>query len=159
MRVGTQFFREVEVGKGDTKQVVLVPVDVEVNVDPLELLKAAGVAGAVAVAGGLVAYVAWNGLVLPAPAGPFELIPGLKKTSFWAGQAQKLAARIQDRQVPGPDLTEASKATKVSDIDCAAARVLYSGLSDFSRGFCRRNGLTSSECLAAWRELQERCGL
>ena len=160
MRVGTQFFREVEVGKGDTKQVVLVPVDVEFNLDPLELVKAAGILGAIAVAGGVALHVIWNGLDIPAPlGGAIELVPGLKDSKFWKDQADRLTSRWEDRQAGVSDLTEASKATKTSQIKCGAAKVLYSGLSDFSRGFCRRNDLTTEECVEAWRELKARCDL
>lgn len=159
VRIGTRFFREIEVGKGDAKQTVFVPVDVEFNLDPLEVVKAAGIAGAVLTAAGLVAYVAWEGLTLPTPFGAIRVIRGMKETPFWSNQAKRAAARWEDRQAGVPDLTKASKATSVSQIDCAAARIFYSGLSDFTRGFCRRNGLNSEECLEAWRELQARCAL
>jgi len=99
VRVGTQFFREVEVGKGDTKQVVLVPVDVEVNVDPLEVAKAAGIAGAVLVAGGLLAYVAWEGLTLGTPVGPFRVINGLKDSPFWKKEASRARAALTIRRL------------------------------------------------------------
>lgn len=159
VRIGTRFFREIEVGKGDEKQVVLVPVDVELNLDPLEVAKAAAVAGVVAVVGGVAAWLVWDGLALPSPAGPIQVWRGLKEVPFWSDQAKRAAARWEDKQAGVPDLTKASKATDVSQIDCGAARIFYSGLSDFTRGFCRRNGLNSEECLEAWRELQERCDL
>ncbi len=75
-----------------------MPVEVEFNLDPLEITKAAGILGAVAVAGGLVAYVAWNGLALPTPFGAIEVIPGLKKTEFWKGQADKAEKALLARQ-------------------------------------------------------------
>lgn len=90
VRVGTQFFREVEVGKGDTKQVVLVPVDVEFNLDPLELLKALGVAAAGTLALGAAAlgsWLIWDGLAV----GGFQVWNGLKTVPYWKDQTANAA--------------------------------------------------------------------
>lgn len=90
VRIGTQFFREVEIGKGDTKQVVLVPVDVEFNLDPLELLKAMGVAAAGTLALGaaaLGAWLTWDGFAI----GGFQVWNGLKTSPYWKDQTANAA--------------------------------------------------------------------
>ncbi len=160
VRIGTRFFREIVVGKGEEKQVVLVPVDVEFNLDPLEVVKAVGILGAVLVGGGLLAYVAWEGLTLGTPLGAFRVIRGMKETPFWQGQATRAQTLLKQRQIGEGFITDKTlNATDSDDIACPQARVLYSGLSDFSRGFCRRNGLSREECVAEWRKLKERCDL
>lgn len=171
--IGTRVFRQIETKErvptgGLTPtgrpamttitKVHLEPIDIEAHVNPLSILASAGLAGL----GILAATVAWHGVDLPAPlGGAVELVPGIKDT----GLGRDLAKRFESWQSrhpprpPGPDLSEAVGATSTSQIDCDAARVLYSGLSDFSRGFCKFNGLTSSECLEAWQELKARCSL
>ena len=149
MRVKTVFQR------GEAPEIL----EVEANLDPLEILKATGVGilvGGVALAAG---WILWDGLAAPSPVGPVQIFNGVKTIPFFKRQAERLQARIEDKQAGIPDLEKASKSTDVSQIECGAAAVLYSGLSDFTRGFCRRNNLSSEECLTAWRELQERCDL
>lgn len=121
MRVGTQFFREVEIGKGDTKQTVLVPIDVEANLDPLEIAKAAGVLGAVAVAGGLVAYVAWNGLALPTPFGAIEVIRGMKETPFWQAEAERARKALALRRAAqsGGELVESTTGLSAAEAEAS----------------------------------------
>lgn len=129
VRVGTQFFREVEVGKGDTKQVVLVPVDVEVNLDPLEVAKAAGIGLAVAVVGGLVAYVAWEGLTLGTPLGAFRVIEGLKDTPFWKDEADRAQKALLARRTA----KAAEEAQKLPQ-QCEDARVGLAKLRNLLAG-------------------------
>ena len=62
---------------------VLIPVQVEANLDPFEVAKGLAVGvlavGAAAVAG----VVAWHGLDIPAPlGGAIELVPGIKDTGL-----------------------------------------------------------------------------
>lgn len=138
--------------------VTLEPIHVEAHINPISVLASAGLVGL----GILAATVAWNGVSVPAPfGGSVTFVRGLKETGL-GKDLDKRFVSWQSRHPPrpiGPDLGKASMATSTSQIDCDAARVLYSGLSDFSRGFCRRNGLTSAECLVAWRDLQARCDL
>ena len=134
-------------------------LEVEANLDPLEVVKAAGVGiliGGVALAAG---WLIWDGLAAPGVFGPVQIFNGIKTVPWWQRQAERLGLRLENRQAGIPDLEKASKATSVDQIACDAARVFYSGLRDFERGFCRRNGLTREECLTAWRELQARCDL
>lgn len=94
VRIGTQFFREIEVKEGHKKKTLLVPVDVEANLDPLELLKAAGVV----VGGAFASWVAWHGVEVANPfGGAIKVIPGLKESPFW----QDVASRLMDRLAPG----------------------------------------------------------
>ena len=135
-------------------------LEVEASLDPLEILKAAGVGivvGGVALISG---WLLWDGLAAPTPFGPVQIFNGLKTSPWAADQAARLRGRVANRQVPVGFLTdEGTMATDQATIPCDQARVLYSGLSDFSRGFCRRNGLSSSECVEAWQELKARCDL
>ena len=134
--------------------------DVEANLDPLELLKAAGVAVVVGGTALVAGWLLWDGVALPSPFGPVQVFNGLKSAPFWKDQAERVKGRVEARQVPVGFLTDAgTMATDQATIPCDQARVLYSGLSDFTRGFCRRNGLSSSECTEAWRKLKERCSL
>lgn len=94
VRIGTRFFREVKLGG----EKVLIPVDVEMNLDPLEVAKAAAVAGVVAVVGGLVAYVAWEGLTLGTPLGAFRVIEGLKDSPFWKAEAERAQDLLRARR-------------------------------------------------------------
>ena len=136
----------------------LVPIDLEVHVSPLGI----GLGAAVLAVAGLAGIVAWNGITLPAPAGPIQIFPGFKDTGVGLEFSKRVGAWIERHPASLPEgfITEVSiTATDQSQIPCDQARVLYSGLSDFSRGFCRRNGLSSAECVEAWQELKARCSL
>ncbi len=61
--------------------------DVEANLDPLELLKAAGVGvlvGGVALAAG---WLLWDGLAAPTPFGAVQVFRGVKESAYWRDQA------------------------------------------------------------------------
>ncbi len=134
-------------------------LEVEANLDPLEILKAAGVGvlvGGVALAAG---WLIWDGLAFPGPTGPVQIFNGIKTVPWWQRQAERAGLRLENRQAGIPNLEKAAQATDSGKIPCDAARVFYSGLRDFERGFCRRNDLTREECLAAWQELKARCDL
>ncbi len=74
-----QVFRVVEHKVGKKTEKFLAPVDVEAHVNPLSLALAGGGAGFL----GLMAWVVWNGLSLPAPFGPVTLLRGLKDSEEW----------------------------------------------------------------------------
>ncbi len=60
--------------------------EVELNLDPLEILKAAGVGilvGGVALA---VGWILWDGLAAPTPVGPVQVFRGMKESPYWREQ-------------------------------------------------------------------------
>ncbi len=62
-------------------------LDVEANLDPLEILKAAGVGilvGGVALAAG---WLLWDGLAAPTPFGAVQVFRGVKESPYWREQA------------------------------------------------------------------------
>ncbi len=71
--------------RGETPEVV----EVEANLDPLEILKAAGVGvlvGGVALAAG---WLLWDGLAAPTPFGPAQIFRGAKESPFWQAEAER----------------------------------------------------------------------
>ena len=81
--IGGQWFREVTVGKGKKKRLVLMPVNWEVHVNPVSV----GL-GALTVGAALgFSWLAWNGL----QSGFGTIIPGLKESDYWQGVAGKLS--------------------------------------------------------------------
>ncbi len=61
-------------------------LDVEANLDPLEILKAAGVGilvGGVALAAG---WLLWDGLAAPTPFGGIQVFRGVKQSPYWQEQ-------------------------------------------------------------------------
>ena len=73
-------------------------LDVEANLDPLELLKAAGVGilvGGVALMAG---WLLWDGLAAPTPFGGIQVFRGMKESAFWSAEADKAKDRLTDRR-------------------------------------------------------------
>ena len=73
-------------------------LEVEANLDPLEVLKAAGVGllvGGVTLAAG---WVLWEGLTLPSPVGAVRVIRGAKETPFWQAEAARARDLLQARR-------------------------------------------------------------
>ncbi len=63
------------------------PIELEANLDPLEVLKAAGVGilvGGVALAAG---WLLWDGLAAPTPFGAVQVFRGVKESPYWKEQA------------------------------------------------------------------------
>ncbi len=62
-------------------------IELEANLDPLEILKAAGVGilvGGVALAAG---WLLWDGLAAPTPFGAVQVFRGVKESPYWKEQA------------------------------------------------------------------------
>jgi len=90
VRIGTRFFREATLENG---KVVLVPVEVELNLDPTEVAKAAGLAVLAAAVGAAASIVAWHGISVPTiTGGSITFVKGLKETTLG-----KDAARAYER--------------------------------------------------------------
>lgn len=77
-------FRKVSYEVDGEKREFLTPIDVETHINALGL----GILGVVATVGALGAWVLWNGLVAPAPAGPIKILPGLKDSPYWEERAE-----------------------------------------------------------------------
>ncbi len=61
--------------------------EIEANLDPLEILKAAGVGilvGGIALAAG---WLLWDGLAAPTPFGAVQVFQGVKESPYWQEQA------------------------------------------------------------------------
>ncbi len=91
----------------------LSDTEIEANLDPLEILKAAGVGilvGGVALAAG---WLLWDGLAAPTPFGTAQVFRGVKESPYWREQAAtaqecgKLRSLIRQRRAimktPGCD--------------------------------------------------------
>ena len=76
-------------------QEILEPVEVEAHVNLLSLGVGAVAVGAV----GLAAYLAWEGLTLGTPLGPFRVINGLKESPFWQTEASRARAALTIRRL------------------------------------------------------------
>ena len=89
MRIRTIFQR------GEAPEIL----DVEANLDPLEILKAAGVGilvGGIALTAG---WLLWDGLAAPTPIGPVQVFRGMKEAPFWRKQRDRFVEEIEERQV------------------------------------------------------------
>lgn len=79
-------------------QEILEPIDVELHINPVTI----GLAGVGAGVVGLVGYVAWHGLSIPAPlGGAIGLIPGLKDSPFWSQEALRAQWKLYCRRRGG----------------------------------------------------------
>ncbi len=106
-------------------------LDVEANLDPLEILKAAGVGilvGGVALAAG---WLLWDGLAFPSPVGPVQIFRGVKETPFWQAEAERARLWLQLRRATqsGGELVtsatgltaaqvEATLQQSIGDVEC-----------------------------------------
>ncbi len=98
VKIDTQFYRQVEIGKGKDKQTVLVPIDVEVRVNPLGILLGVGALAATAIA----ATIAWNGVKVTGPLGAeVQVVTGLKDIPFFQRLATSARLRLSERQRGG----------------------------------------------------------
>ncbi len=79
-----QVFRKVEYEVGGKKVEFLTPIDVEAHVNALGI----GLLGAVLVAGGIAAWLLWDGLAGATPIGQVQLFRGLKESPYWQDQAK-----------------------------------------------------------------------
>ena len=90
-------------------------LDVEANLDPLELLKAAGVAVVVGGSALVAGWLLWDGLAAPTPFGPVQVFNGMKDSTFWKTEASRVRAALTIRRlrqgaasgegtIPDPDL-------------------------------------------------------
>ena len=74
-------------------------LDVEANLDPLEILKAAGVGivvGGVALVAG---WLLWDGLAAPTPFGPIQVFNGMKDSPFWKTEASRARTLLTIRRL------------------------------------------------------------
>ncbi len=114
----TQFFREVEIGKGKGKQKVLVPVDIEAHLNPLSILLGGAALGVAAVA----SVIAWNGITLRALGGEFTLLKGLKDMPFFDRLATSARLKLSERARGGFVIDGRFVANPTDDQICAELR-------------------------------------
>ncbi len=93
VRIDTQFFRTQTIGKGKGKQEILVPIDIEAHVNPLNLFTGMAALGVAAVA----SVIAWNGITFRALGGEFTLLKGLKDMPFFENLATSARLRLSER--------------------------------------------------------------
>ena len=90
-----QVFRKVSYKVGDEEREFLTPIDVETHVNALGL----GILGTVLVAGGIAAWLLWDGLAAPTPLGPVQIFRGMKESPFWKTEASRARARLTIRRL------------------------------------------------------------
>ncbi len=114
----TRFFREVEIGKGKGKQKVLVPIDIEAHVNPLNLFTGIAALGVAAVA----SVIAWNGITFRALGGEFTLLKGLKDMPYFENLAMSARLRLSERARGGYVIDGEFVADPTDDQICAELR-------------------------------------
>ncbi len=131
--------------QGETPEVV----EVEANLDPLEILKAAGVGilvGGVALAAG---WLLWDGLAAPTPLGPIQIFRGMKESPFWEDEARRARARL-DRKRIGDQQDEQDQLRADLEADDDACKLLY---KDFQRAARRGDFDAENEAIRKAKEL------
>ncbi len=74
-------------------------MELEANLDPLEILKAAGVGILVGAVGLTAGWLLWDGLAAPTPFGPIQVINGMKTSPFWKTEAQRARNALTIRRL------------------------------------------------------------
>lgn len=106
--------------RGETPEVV----ELEANLDPLELLKAAGVAIVIGAVGLTTAWVFWEGLSLPSPFGAVRVINGAKERPFWKDQTERAKKAVELRQAK-KDLKNLGIPPLLDEDPCVASKAAF----------------------------------